>query len=461
VLLKSIEPAKKQNCTTIYRLALSIAITALTCLQTARSQDAVSTDLQTQSVSVKFAHSGSADGHRKALAERGITYELNYIGEWQMNASGGIGRDGFYIGRLETVVDVDLAKVAGLQGLGFHINGFQIHGDGVTGAKIGNLMPTSYIEALPTTRLSELWLEQQLIDKALSIRFGQLAADSEYNTSTYANQFINSTFGWPAIFSADLPSGGPAYPFAALGVRVKFDPDKNVSLLASVLNGDPAGPGRGDPQTRNRYGLNFRLQDPALILGEVQYRYNQAPGTAGLAGTLKLGGWHHFGTFDDRNAEVGSSPSATPSSHGMSTRVRGNHGIYGVIDQQIWKLQSGDPDKGVGVFVRGSASPSDRNLVDLYVDGGIVFAGLIPRRPDDVVGIGAAYAHTSRSGDIPRSYEALLEANYQAQIVPGLQIDLDLQRIIIPNVNATNSDGAAGASTSNATVLTLHTSIRY
>ena len=458
--LRSTEPAKQRKCSAADWLALLIAITALTCAQTARSQDTASTSPQTQSVSVNFPEHGDADGRRKALAERGIAYTLNYVGEWQINTTGGVGRDGFYIGRLETVVDVDLAKFAGWHGLALHLNGFQIDGDGESGVKIGNLMTTSYIEALPTTRLSELWLEEQLIDKTLSVRIGQLAADTEFNTSTYANQFINATFGWPAIFSVDLPSGGPAYPFAALGVRVKFDPDKNVSVLASVLNGDPAGPGRGDPQMRNRYGLNFRLQDPPLILGEVQYRYNKAPADPGLAGTLKLGGWHHFGEFNDRQVETDDLSPTIPSGHGP-TRVRGNHGIYAVIDQQIWKLQSDDPDKGVGIFVRGSASPSDRNLVDLYVDGGIVFAGLVPRRPDDVVSIGAAYAHTSGSSDIARSYEALLEINYQAQIVPGLQIDLDLQRIINPNVSATYADDAVGPTASNATVLTLHTSIKY
>src|SRR5262245_15012643 len=80
----------------------------------------------------------------------------------------------------------------------------------------------------------------------------QLVADTQFNTSTYAFQFINSTFGWPAIFTANLPSGGPAYPFATPGVQAKPDPDKNLSLLLGVFNGDPVGPDEGDPETRNR-----------------------------------------------------------------------------------------------------------------------------------------------------------------------------------------------------------------
>jgi tetratricopeptide (TPR) repeat protein len=40
-------------------------------------------------------------------------------------------------------------------------------------------------------------------------------------------------------------------------------------------------------------------------------------------------------------------------------------------------------------------SPSDRNLINLYVDGGLAYKGLIPGRPDDKVGIATAYAHVS------------------------------------------------------------------
>ena len=98
-------------------------------------------------------------------------------------------------------------------------------------------------------------------DKA-SLRFGQLAADVEFFTSGYASQFISAAFGTPPGFSANLPSGGPAYPFATPGVRLKLDPDKNTSLLAAIFNGDPAGPanGPGEPESRNRHGLNFRVQ---------------------------------------------------------------------------------------------------------------------------------------------------------------------------------------------------------
>ena len=113
-------------------------------------------------------------------------------------------------------------------------------------------------------------------------------------------------------------------------------------------------------------------------------------------------------------------------------------------------------------------------MIDLYFDGGIVFAGPIPGRPDDVLSFGGAYARVSNraraldsdavlfgGGSLVRNFEALFEANYQAQIMPGLQIDVDVQRIINPGGHIANPSVANGTAIPDATVLTLHTSIKY
>src|SRR5262249_40037777 len=147
--------------------------------------------------------------------------------------------------------------------------------------------------------------------------------------------------------------------------------------------------------TRNRYGLNFRVQDPPLVISEAQYRYNQEKGAAGLAGAIKLGAWGYFGRTGDGHSDADALAASGPAGNVDLARLWGHFGIYGVIDQQIWRPPTGEADKGVGVFPRASASPSDRNPIDFYVDGGIVFAGLIPGRPDDVLSFGAAYARVS------------------------------------------------------------------
>jgi porin len=157
-----------------------------------------------------------------ALARRGITFGVNYIGEGLGNPDGSFKRSTYYDGRLEIVVEAEMEKVVGWKGLLFHANGYQIHGESITGQNLRALMPERFIEASPATRLFELWFEQRLINDKVSIRFGQLAADSEFILSDGAAAFINGTWGWPSITAPNIPQGGPAYPLATSGLRIAY-----------------------------------------------------------------------------------------------------------------------------------------------------------------------------------------------------------------------------------------------
>src|SRR3954470_25024495 len=115
--------------------------------------------------------------------DKGIKFALSYVSDTLGNVSGGIHRQLTYEGRLNGAIDLDLARIAGWQGLSFHANVFQIHGRGLSRHDIDNLMPVSSIEALATTRLYEAWFEQRWARDKYSLRAGQLAADAEFFTT--------------------------------------------------------------------------------------------------------------------------------------------------------------------------------------------------------------------------------------------------------------------------------------
>src|SRR4051794_6826304 len=149
---------------------------------------------------------GDLWGTRTALEKAGITFGLTYIGETLGNVSGGMRRGSIYEGRLDTQVDADLEKLFSWSGATFHTNFYQIHGHGLSRYYIANFETVSGIEALPSTRLYELWLEQELFDGKMALRAGQLAADTEFFVSQSATLFVNGTFGWPDIAQVNLPS---------------------------------------------------------------------------------------------------------------------------------------------------------------------------------------------------------------------------------------------------------------
>lgn len=363
---------------------------------------------------------------RRRLYDRGIDSRFVYTNDLLSNVSGGAKTGTIDQGKLEWVAAANLEKIWGWKGLRFQTNTFFLHNTGFMRRDYtGSINTIAEIEANPSVRLSEIWFEQDFPGAQLSIRAGQLAADTEFFFSNKSTFFLNSD--WPTITALNLPSGGPAYPLSTPGIRLRYSPADDLSFLLAVYNGDPSGPGRGDEQTRNPHGLNFRVNDPPFVIGEVQYRYG-----AELAGMLKLGAWQHFGHFNDRRFSTDGASLADPVSNGIPVRYRGNWGIYGVIDQQIYRTADGDNDKGIFVFTRMSASPSDRNPISFYADFGIIFSGLNPARPNDAFGASAMVARFSdrlRAFDrdnvlftgsgIVRDYEANLEVSYRAQIVPG------------------------------------------
>jgi porin len=165
-----------------------------------------------------------------------------------------------------------------------------------------------------------------------------------------------------------------------------------------------------------------------------------------LAGVLKFGGWHHFGKFEDLRFDNTGLSLASPLSSGTARLFRGTSGIYGIIDQQIYRPKGGDAQSGISVFSRISGTPSDRNLVDFFLDAGIVFSGMLPGRPDDRFGASFTYAHISHwaqaldrdtiaftgIGQPCRDFELTIELSYLAQVRPGWTLQPLVQYIVHP-----------------------------
>ena len=145
-------------------------------------------------------------GHlRKSLADAGFTVGGFYLGETFAN-TGGIHQGATYDGVLWTYLVGDLHKAGLWKGLCFYTDAYQIHGRSITADDIGSLATVSNYEALPSTRLSELWLEQHMFNDHLTVRVGQLTADTEFLLSSGGSNFLDSTWGWATLPSIICPA---------------------------------------------------------------------------------------------------------------------------------------------------------------------------------------------------------------------------------------------------------------
>jgi len=238
------------------------------------------------------------------------------------------------------------------------------------------------------------------------------------------------------------------------------------------------GPGPNEPQERNRFGVNFRLRDPPLIIAEGEFHYGSIKDGSVLPGSIKLGAWNHLGRFDDLRLSVGGISTADPSSSGIPLRRRGNDGIYAVVEQMLYHMPDTEEKdkKGISVSARASGNPADRSLIDFYVDAGVSFNGIVPGRPDDSFGFAGAYAHISGNAalldqekaffsGVPspiRRYEGLFEASYQAQIMTGWTVQPDFQFIFRPGGGIPDPNDPAGTRRlQNAVVVGLRSTVKF
>jgi porin len=407
---------------------------------------------------------GDIGGLRPAIATYGFDFSASETSEVLANVSGGLKRGAIYEGLTDLSLTWDLRKPYGWPGV-FYARGLQIHGRGLTANNLGNLITSSSIEAERSTRLFELWYEHYVADW-LRLKIGQQAADQEFIVSATSKLFINATFGFPTLPAANLPSGGPAYPLGTPAVRLRLEPTADLVLLAAAFNGDPAGPGAGTAQSRDRSGTGFRTGDGVLAFLEAQYN----PGHTPQNGTYKLGAWFNSLRFADQRFDASGVSLADPASTGSPRLLGNDYSIYAVADQPVAVDAEG---KGLTGFLRVMGAPSDRNLISFYFDTGLAYKGPFGR-DDDTVGIGFAFA---RIGDNARrldadtaaftgtnypvrSAEALVEVSYQAQVTPWWQLQPDFQYVINPGGGIPNQKAPA-QKIRDAAIFGLRTTISF
>ena len=398
---------------------------------------------------------GDWQGVRPNLERRGISFSLNYATEVLANVRGGIRRGAVGNGLFQPQIDVDLAKLWGWQGGMFRASGIVTHGPGLTPGYVGNLMTISNIEAGPVARMYELWYEQSALDDRFSVRTGLMTAD-DFMSSESASTFLNNTFGWNTLFSYALPAGGPSYPIPAPAVRVGIKPASDVYFQAAVFSGDPSGGNGSNQGAELPRGTVFSFRGGAFLITEIGYTPNQEKNATGLPASYKLGAWYHSSSrFGDQRVDTLGRSLADPTSNGVPFDHTGNWALYAVVDQMLFRVP-GAEDQGLSGFVRVTGAPTYRNLVDFYIDGGLVYTGLIPGRPNDKFGVAAAYAKISnRARDLDRDTgffenspypmrraETGIEITYRAKLAPWWTLQGDLQYIIRPGGGVLNDDGS-------------------
>ncbi|GJM16631.1 MAG: porin [Thermodesulfobacteriota bacterium] len=370
---------------------------------------------------------GDWGGLRTRIKNLGIVPTMTYVADFQGNPAGGDKKGFAYFHNIGLDLLIHTEQLMGWKGGRIHISASQRSGRSLTRRDIGNTFDVAQLCCGRTFKLVDLSIQQSLFEDKLNIRLGRIAGGDEFLSSPLYWLFVqNGIDGNPVGIFFNV--GFSAYPNATWGIRVKSRPTKQSYIMAGVYNANP-------DRTKNKHhGADFSFDDPYLLIAETGYHLNALLESRGLPGSYKIGAYYQTGDFNDF-----TKSGATKN---------GNFGFYILLDQMIYH-ESGTRNQGLTPFVSLLFAPdSDINTFPFFMNGGLVYKGLIPGREQDYAGFGLVYGkYSSKLSPTPRQptefiiqseitgsedFEMVLEWMYKIQLTEWLNIQPDVQYVIKP-----------------------------
>ncbi len=373
-------------------------------------------------------------GARKKLSDLGLDFALIYRGEVNRNFAGGIKQATTYLSNIDLRISIDAEKLMGWKGGSLFVYGLGDLG-GDPSKNVGDAQISSNIETpVNTAKLYELWGQQLMFEDRVSLLVGLHDLNSEFYVTDSSGLFFNSTFGVGKELSQTGLNGPSIFPTTAPAIRLRAEPSKEFYFQMGVWNGLSGDPG-------NPYGTKIELnaQDGFLFISEMAYLRGKLDQKK-YPGKYGFGVWTYTRTFNSLNSNVyDSSGNATPAQNT-------SHGVYFLGEQTV--------HENVTVFCRYGVASTQVNRFGSSLGSGIVFKGLLPKRPDDRFGV--AVAHVTNGNDYKASQEAQgvsvpgsetsIEANYRIEFLPGVAVQPDYQYIFHPQGDPATYPSLANAS---------------
>jgi porin len=360
---------------------------------------------------------GNWFGVRDTLAEWGFTPSGRYATDLLASVAGGGQRGKAYAGHLALEVSADMGKLAGLRGLTFDVSMDWASGTDLS-AKIGNTFTVAQYFEGSVVRLSNLYLQQSLLDGRLDLKVGRVSTGADFLTSPADMSFVNEALN-PVVFAIqqNVPSV-TADPNATWGGRAIARPTGRLSLSAGAYYSDNTL----NQTTAN--GTEFGISGSAgyFVIGEAAYSLNAEKGDTGLPGRYRVGGYYDSNQY----AWIGNP----------GRQQTGNHGFYLLGEQMVYRADGPGSTRGLSLLGSLIYAPQGRiNKLPWFWSAGASYRGLVPGRDRDTAAFALSYGGFSR--DVPgHTYELVLEWTYAIAVGRGLIVQPDLQYVINPGGRA-------------------------
>lgn len=396
---------------------------------------------------------GDWGGLQPYLLSQGVSVQLSALTEFAGNVSGGTKQGATFASQEAINADVNWERLAGITGFSTHVIIVNRSGSSDSTLFGDNLLPVQEIYGSGgdvALHLVSAYAQETLFNHRLDIAVGRMNVENDFASSPlYCNFMNNELCGDPkALPGGDI--GHSAYPDAAWGARVRVLPTSDTYVEAGVYQVN-----QGLYSDANfRTGFKFDDSQTSGVYVPIEIAWQPGLGADQLPGHYKLG----FGYDSSSGYEDFANVLAAHAVPGYAARSRtGNTQFWALADQML--VRQG-PGANHGIIALAGFIDNDPNhtaYAQQYFVG-VVNRGFWPARPDDAVSL--LFNYIAISGQLGKvqaveqalglpfsdnatglqTHEMIFEANYNIQVLRGVNLQPDFQYVVRPNAQATIKD---------------------
>lgn len=397
-----------------------------TCLITGAIKPAYAQ--QVQSPADQFAKFG------QMLADKGITFNSGYVGNWAYNPTGGTKTGGAYAYQFSFGTDLNLGKIIGLKGGYIHAVYSDRDGQNLSLKTINNsVTPQQIYGGGETYHLTVLTYEQKLFADRVNILLGRstLARYALYDP-IYSHFMSNGIDGNPPILAKNTNISSTQVPVWMGMVTIK--PTENTYVKFGAEENNPVS----TKLPHHGFDFSFAHENGAIGWGELGYQTTFA--------TSDYPSHYDIGVAIDRSPYSYTLYSAATKTL-KSGEAYGRSMPYIQFQQMVYR-PSLHSHAGLTLFGLASFGPSHLQTVNYNIVGGASYQGAIPSRPNDFIDIMVSNTNyrgrylnqyyqyrVNVQGSSQQPYHSLImtEINYDAKVTPWMDVMPNFQYIIHPD----------------------------
>lgn len=356
---------------------------------------------------------------RTRAKDRGVSRRRTITLFYQGLASGGAQQEFAFAPKMDSFIEFDFGKLAGLEGFAIDFHLENRFGQSVNPIA-ASVLPVNFALQFPqgtgqASALTNLQFRQRVTDD-ISVFFGKLNTADRYGLHPFLGGFGTDRFQNTALVVN--PAFGRAVPYSTLGAGASWNYEGEP--VATVLVVDPTG----EPDTA---GFAPMLSNGVSLMGQLRLpvRVAELPGHQTFEAAWSSGSF---------SPTLGDDYVLLPESGLQVPRRAGTWAVNYGFDQFLVHDDSA-PGRGWGVFGNFTWADAQTNPVEYFANFGVAGRRLFRSRPGDSFGVAGFYTGLNESlrnpGPqwTPLSNQLGFEMYYDAEITRWFRVTFDMQAV--------------------------------